>query len=139
MKLPNYVLAISLFVLLFQNKGLSQGIQQAGEDKPSNHSEEANTIGDGLRKVASHSYEQDIDIEVHELENDIEAAVENVLKSFELSFKEINIHPVEVDLSDLNINLDRFEVDFDFRDINIDRMEFDMENIDLNIDIDEDF
>ena len=135
MKLYTYVLAICLFVLLSPNLGLSQDNQQSGKDKPFNQSEEK-TVGDGLRKVISYSYEPDIDIEIHEMEDDIESAVENALTSFELSFEDIDVHQVDVDLTNMELNLDGLDLDFDFHDINIERMEFDMEDIDINIDED---
>ena len=140
MKLHTYVLAISLLVLFFQNRGLSQEKNpQSDPDKPLSRSQETKRTGDGLRKVSLDSYQRDIDIDNDELETEIETAVDNAIRSIELRFEDIYVHPVQIDLSELNLDWERLEGDFDFMHINIDRVEPDMEDFDIDISIDEDF
>ena len=132
MKLHAYV-AISLLILLFQNRGLSQDNHL---DKPVHDSKETKTLDHDLRKVTSESQQLDIEIDTHKLETDIDTAIENAVRSIDLRFEDMDVHPIEIDLSDLNLNWDHLENDFDYRDINIDRIEFDMEELDIDIDID---
>jgi hypothetical protein len=139
MKLQTYVWMISLLVLVFQNRGLSQEKNsQSDLEKTLIQSRETKSTDDGLRKVSLDSNQLDIDIS-HELETEIEAAVDNAIRSLEFRFGDLNVHPVQIDLSDLNLKWEKLEVDFDFPHINIDHLEPDLEDFDFNISIDEDF
>jgi hypothetical protein len=139
MKLRTCILAIGLLVLIFQNRALSQDNSlQSDPDKPLGDSKDTKSFGDDLRKVTSGSYKLDIDIDNHELEADIDTAIDEAFRSIEFTFEDIDVQPIEIDLSDLVLNLDHLELDFDFRDINIDRIELDMEDLDIDIDIDDD-
>lgn len=139
MKLHTCILAIALLVLVFPIRGLSQDNNlQPDLDKPLNDSKDTKTFGDDIRRVTSDSYQLDIDIDNHELETEIETAIDQAIRSINLRFEDMDVHPIEIDLSDLNLNLDHLYRDFDFNDIDIDRIEFDMEDLDIDIDIDDD-
>ncbi len=139
MKLHTCILAVLLLVLVFQNRGLSQDNSlQSNLDKPLSDSKDTKPFGDNIRRVTSDSYQLDIDINNHELETEIETAIDQAIRSIDLRFEDMDVHPIEIDLSDLNLNLDYLGRDFDFSDIDFDRIEFDMEDLNIDIDIDDD-
>jgi hypothetical protein len=143
MKLHNRFLAICLTVLVAQTPGLTQhSNSQSVSDKPIAENTEEETGNDGFRKVASGSFEMDLDLNIDQkiLEADIEMAIDNAMRSIEIVLDDlpIRLEPLEMDFSDLDIKFDAIDISLHDMDIEIEPVRVDLDEIDINIKVDED-
>lgn len=128
--LPQIIL--TAFFALFVSVGFSQNVTATREE--------------GLRKVSTNPYRYsnfDVHIDEEVIERNIEVALQNALRHVEVALDrlEINIEPIEIDLSSLNNSIDPIDIhipDLDI-DIDIDEMDMDEDDFDIDIDITEDF
>src|SRR5687768_13703240 len=80
---------------------------------------------EGLRKVASHSLAEDLDIDINIDEEALAASIESAVKlSMEsveetLERLEIHIEPIEIDMQNLNINTNPIEINIPVINIDI--------------------
>ena len=95
----------------------------------------------GLRKISGPTNPIDVDIDIDEaaLEQSIDLAVEQAMKSVDIVLDnlDIRIPPIDIDLSALDVDIDPIEVnipDFDFR---MDPIDLEIDH-DFDIDIDSD-
>jgi hypothetical protein len=142
MKLHNYLLAVCLTVLGAQIPGLTQDSNsQSVPDKPVADNTEVEIGNDRFRKVASGSFEMDLDLNIDQkiLESDIEIAIDNAMRSIEIVLDDlpIRLEPLQMDFSDLNIKFDPINFSIPEIDIEIEPVKVDMDEIDMNIEVDE--
>lgn len=140
MKLHNRFVAVCLTVLVAHIPGLTQQTNSQSEPvKPVHEHSKVETGDDGLRKVASGSFERDLDLNIDQklLEADIEMAIDNAMRSIEIVLDElpIRLEPLEMDFNDLNIKFEGITVSLPEMDIDIEPVRFDMDEIDINIEV----
>lgn len=143
MNLHNRFLAVCLIVLVAQIPGLTQhSNSQSVPVKPVEENSKGEIGNDGLRKVASGTFETDVDLNIDQkiLEADIEMAIDNAMRSIEivLDYLPIRLKPLEMDFSDLNMKFDAINVSLPNMDIEIEPVGVDLDEMDINIQIDED-
>jgi len=142
MKSHNRFLAICLIVLIAQIPGLSQDNNpQSDTAKPFNENSNKE-IRSSVRKIASGSFEMDLDIDIDEeaLGADIEIAIDNAMRSVEIVLEGLPVHLdlMKTDFSGLDIEFDPIDINLRDMDIEIEPVEFDMDDLDMNIKRDDD-
>lgn len=137
MQYQNRFLALCLTVLFAPHSVLSQDADLPDPAKPVIEKPESEIRGNCLRKIASGSYEIDLDISIDDerIGADIEAAVDNAIRSTELVLE--GLQPIDMDFSDLNIDFDPGIIDLHGLDIDIEPVGFDMDAWDININEDQ--
>lgn len=127
MKLLNRTLLVSLIISL-SITGFSQ------KNDPNPKTDESHK-SEGLRKVTTRSFDQEINIEIDE--EAIEATVNEAMKSVEDVLKnlELNLENLEINLSELEILAEPIVINIP--DIDLEPLEFDFHDTDFDIDIDE--
>lgn len=132
MKPHNRFLAVCLIVLFAQIPALSQDNNaQPPLDENSNPE-----IPGCLRKIASGSFELDLDIDIDQetLEADIELALENAMRSAEIVLEVLPVHldVMKTDFSGMDIKFDPIDINLRDLDIDIEPVEFDMDDLNIN-------
>src|SRR6478736_2064947 len=91
---------------------------------------------EGLKKISSGSarnWDFDVRIDHATLKKNIEVAIETAMKSVEAIEKlEINIDPIEINLSDLNMSIDPIVVNVPDPVVSIDPIEINVPDIDID-------
>jgi len=135
----------TLFAFLFMALVIP-GFSQNSTAKPDKKSEpvvKEKASTDGLKKISSGSardWDFDIHIDHAALAKNIEAAVENAMRSAEgaLERLEINIDPIEINLKDLDVLTNPIVVNIPNMNFDIEPIEVNVPNIDVDVDVDMD-
>ena len=133
MKLITQKLLSLVIAAMIATTGFSQETSSTDKDETSESSREH-----GLRKIASGSALEDMDIDIDIDEEAIEASVESAMEFAREAIEDLDIHiaPIEIDLEHMGIHVDHIvipSIDIDVDDY----FENDMD-MDIDVDIDHD-
>jgi hypothetical protein len=132
------ILPAFLIIFMIAVPCFSQEIEKASKKEESSKSE-------GLRKIVNNSqrnYTFDIRINHEELEANIEAAVENAIRSVEVALEnlermEIHIDPIEINMENLDVSLDPIVINIPDFNIDIEPIEIDLDDVDNDFDFED--